>query len=85
MRILGRSKSGAFLQAVPAAHRGFLLRARQVPIEAMYEHACRQKRRLVLSGGHWSTRLTILVLLLLLDCSPLRAKKESLGIELLQL
>ena len=40
------------LQAVPAAHRGFLLRARQVPIEAMYEHACRQKRRLVLSGEH---------------------------------
>lgn len=38
------------LQAVPAAHRGFLLRARQIPIEAMYEHACRQKRRLVLSG-----------------------------------
>ena len=43
-------ESNAFLQAVPAAHRGFLLRARQVPIEAMYEHACRQKRRLVLSG-----------------------------------
>ena len=40
------------VQAVPAAHRGFLLRARQVPIEAMYEHACRQKKRLVLSGGH---------------------------------
>ena len=38
------------MQAVPAAHRGFLLRARDIPIEAMYEQACRQKRRLVLSG-----------------------------------
>ncbi len=43
--------SQALLQAVPAAHRGFLMRARAVPIESIYEQACRQKRRLVLSGG----------------------------------
>jgi hypothetical protein len=39
------------MQAVPAAHRGFLMRARTVPIESIYEHACRQKKRLVLSGN----------------------------------
>jgi hypothetical protein len=42
--------SWGLLQAAPAAHRGFLTRARGVPIEALYEHACRQGRRLVLSG-----------------------------------
>ena len=44
------SPTRLYMQAVPAAHRGFLLRARDIPIEAMYEQACRQKRRLVLSG-----------------------------------
>ncbi len=38
------------VQAIPAAHRGFLMRARAVSIETLYEHACRQKKRLVLSG-----------------------------------
>ncbi len=36
---------------MPAAHRGFLTRAQSVPIESLYEHACRQKKRLVLSGA----------------------------------
>ena len=46
----------AMAQAVPAAHRGFLTRARGVPIESLYEQACRQKRRLVLSGAcSWSS------------------------------
>lgn len=43
------------LQGVPAAHRGFLTRARSVSIETLYEHACRQKKRLVLSGDTCST------------------------------
>ena len=45
------AEAGMHVQAVPAAHRGFLARARSVPIEALYEHACRQGRRLVLSGA----------------------------------
>ena len=38
-------------QAAPSAHRGFLNRARAVPIESLYDMACRQGRRLVLTGA----------------------------------
>jgi len=34
----------------PAAHRGFLNRARAIPIDALYEEACRRGKRLVLCG-----------------------------------
>jgi len=39
------------LQAAPSAHRGFLNRARSVPIESLYHLACRRGRRLVLTGA----------------------------------
>ena len=32
------------------AHRGFMARARGIPVEALYAHAIRQGRRLVLCG-----------------------------------
>ena len=38
-------------QAAPSAHRGFLNRARAVPVESLYDMACRQGRRLVLTGA----------------------------------
>ena len=37
------------LQA-PFVHRGFLSRAKTVPIEGLFAHACRKKKRLVLTG-----------------------------------
>jgi len=38
------------LQVTALAHRGFLARARGIPVEALYAHAARQGRRLVLCG-----------------------------------
>ena len=38
------------LQAVPSAHSGFLYRARGVPVAALYNHARKSNKRLVLTG-----------------------------------
>lgn len=39
------------LQATPFVHRGFLSRAKTVPIEGLYGAACRKGKRLVLTGN----------------------------------
>jgi hypothetical protein len=47
-------------QAAPSAHRGFLNRARAVPIESLYHLACRRGRRLVLTGAlRWRRQLPV--------------------------
>ena len=46
-----------FLQDVPAAHTGFLNRARGVPIQSLYQQAVRGNKRLVLTGV-WHTLCT---------------------------
>ena len=38
-------------QAEALAHRGFLARARHIPVEALYAHAQSQGKRLVLCGA----------------------------------
>ena len=40
----------AWLQAMPAAHKGFLNRAAEIPVECLYQHACSLNKRLVLTG-----------------------------------
>ncbi len=57
-------------QAAPSAHRGFLNRARSVPIESLYHLACRRGRRLVLTGA---LRLQLRVAAAFLCCSQVRA------------
>jgi hypothetical protein len=42
---------GCDVQALPAAHRGFLMRARSIPVEQLYFHARSQGKRLVLCGA----------------------------------
>ena len=39
-------------QAIPAAHRGFLSRAKAIPIEGLFAHACQHGKRLVLTGAY---------------------------------
>ena len=43
-------KAPAFLQSDALAHRGFLARSRRIPVEALFAHATRSKKRLVLCG-----------------------------------
>ena len=51
---------GVASQVTALAHRGFLARARGVPVEALYAHATRQGRRLVLCGiTHTSIRFAL--------------------------
>ena len=48
------------MQEVPAAHTGFLNRARGVPIQQLYKLANKLKKRLVLTGVSPAVALPVL-------------------------
>ncbi|KAK9832529.1 hypothetical protein WJX81_006107 [Elliptochloris bilobata] len=62
--------------AAPSAHRGFLNRARSVPIESLYDMACRQGRRLVLTGHSLGGAVAALTTLRLLRQLPAGAAAD---------
>eukprot|EP00884_Botryococcus_braunii_P014665 jgi/Botrbrau1/2319/Bobra.39_1s0008.1 len=55
---------------VPAAHRGFLSRARAIPIEALYRHACQHGKELILTGHSLGGAVAVLCMLRLLGELP---------------
>eukprot|EP00887_Chlorella_sp_A99_P005865 scaffold1.g5865.t1 len=54
----------------PAAHRGFVQRARIIPIESLYAEACRRGKRLVLCGHSLGGAVAQLCTLRLLQALP---------------
>ncbi|KAA6420193.1 MAG: hypothetical protein FRX49_09856, partial [Trebouxia sp. A1-2] len=58
------------IKATAVAHRGFLARARGIPVEALYAHAKRQGRRLVLCGHSLGGAVALLCALRLLQGLP---------------
>ncbi|KAL0042211.1 hypothetical protein WJX77_006257 [Trebouxia sp. C0004] len=65
-----KSKDPDKQQANALAHRGFLARARGIPVEALYAHAKRQGRRLVLCGHSLGGAVALLCTLRLLQGLP---------------
>ncbi|DBA84969.1 TPA: hypothetical protein ACH3X2_005709 [Trebouxia sp. C0005] len=65
-----KSKDPDKQQATALAHRGFLARARGIPVEALYAHAKRQGRRLVLCGHSLGGAVALLCALRLLQGLP---------------
>ena len=66
-----------WVQVVPFAHRGFLSRAKSIPIAGLFAQACHKRKRLVLTGDSFlrlfdsDTELYLMHLVLLLQPAAL--------------